>query len=296
MLERCLMSLPPAIARVSEPVFVVVVENDTEAHANAAIDQLSDRMDIVYAQEPEQGIPFARNRAIEKALLRGFDWLIFIDDDEWVAEDWLERFLDARAAYPNAEVLTGPVLRDYPEDAPGWLPKSGNVGLRTGTELPSAATNNTMAAARLFRSDGMDMRFEERLRFTGGEDTELFLRFTQEGGGIVWVAEAQVFEEYPENRSTLKWHIARNVRRASGGVLIERLHGRPRWRYALPLIGHCLYLTLGRWVQGTGLLLLGRRRGYDQIMKGMLSLASAWGYIRGLFHLQSDPYRKIDGH
>lgn len=296
MLARCLESLPPAIARVSDPVFVVVVENDTEPRSRDVVAEFSDRLDIHYAREPEPGIPFARNRAVAEALKIGFDWLIFIDDDEWVAEDWLKALVAARATYPKAEVLTGPVLRDYPSNAPGWLPRSGQSGLATGTDLPSAATNNTVVAARLFRADGLAMRFEERMRYTGGSDTELFLRFTRQSGRIVWVDEAQVFEEYPENRSSLGWHIQRNIRRASGGVMIERMHGRSRLRYVLPRIGHCLYLGLGRMGQGAGLMLLGRRRGRDQAMKGVLSLASAWGYLRGFFNLQSNPYRKVDGH
>ncbi|MBY4895368.1 glycosyltransferase family 2 protein [Rhodobacteraceae bacterium N5(2021)] len=296
MLARCLSSLCPAIARMSEPVFVVVVENDTEVQSRDIVMSFTDRLDIHYAQEVEPGIPFARNRAIETALSIGFDWLIFIDDDEWVAEDWLTTFTAARNTYPDAEVLTGPVLRDYPANAPGWLPHSGRAGHATGTRLPAAATNNTMVAARLFRPDGLAMRLNEQMRYTGGSDTEFFLRFSRKGGQVIWVEEARVFEEYPDNRSTLSWHIQRNIRRASGGVMIERMHGQSKLRYVVPRVGQCLYLGLGRIVQGTGQMLFGRRRGRDQMTKGLLSLASAWGYLRGLFNLQSNPYQRIDGY
>ena len=296
MLARCLASLCPAIDRISEPVFVVVVENDTQIRARDVVEGFTDRLDIHYAQEVEQGIPFARNRSIEEATRIGFDWLIFIDDDEWVAEDWLAAFINARSTYPDAEVLTGPVLRDYPQDAPGWLPRSGRAGLVTGSTLPAAATNNTMVAARLFDTDALAMRFREQMRYTGGSDTEFFLRFTRHGGQVIWVEEAQVFEEYPDNRSTLRWHSQRNIRRASGGVMIERMHGQSGLRYGVPRIVDCLYLGFGRIAQGTGLMLLGRRNGRDQVTKGLLSLASAWGYLRGLFNLQSTPYRQIDGY
>lgn len=295
MFARCLESLPPAVARISEAVFVVVVENDREARSREVAQAFGNTLDVVYTQEPEPGIPLARNRAVETALQRGAEWLIFLDDDEWVADDWLERFVAAREIYPQAEVFTGPVLRDYPTDAPTWLPDARRAELETGQILASAATNNTMVAARVFSDRGLGLRFEERLRYTGGSDTEIFLRFSRTGGQIVWVADAQVFEEYPPNRGTLRWHLGRNIRRSSAGVLIERMHGRSTLRYVVPRIFHCLWLGLGRMVQGVLLILARRRRGHDQIMRGILSLASAWGYLHGLLGLQSEPYRSIDG-
>ncbi|GFE52486.1 glycosyl transferase [Roseobacter cerasinus] len=295
MLARCLASLPAAIARVEEPVFVVVVENSPDAQARATVEGFADQLDVIYAQEEEPGIPFARNRAVEMALARGCAWLIFIDDDEWVAQDWLEQMLAGRSAYPQADVLTGPVLRDYPETAPDWLPRSGHDGVATGTSLQAAATNNTAVASHVFSADGLGLRFEEKMRYTGGSDTEIFLRVTRQGGQVIWIAEAQVFEEYPDNRSTLGWHIARNIRRGSAGVMIERLHERPVLPYVVPRIGHCLYLTFGRLAQALVLFIPKRRRGRAQAMKAVLSAASAWGYLRGLFNLRSEPYRRPDG-
>lgn len=294
MLARCLSSLPAAIANTKDSVCLVVVENDVVPKSRDIVLGFQAQMDIHYVLETKLGIPFARNRAVTEALARDVDWLIFIDDDEWVSEDWLKILREARDSYPNAEVLTGPVLRTYPAGAPDWLPIEAREREETGTSLSSAATNNTKVAAQVFREDGYGLRFEERMRFTGGSDTEIFLRLTQAGGQVVWVDKALVYEEYPDNRSTLSWHIARNVRRASGGVLIAGLHGQSRLWYVLPRMGWCLYVTLGRFLKGVLSYFSNRRQGHTHIMKAILSFASFWGYLRGLFRLESHPYRIQD--
>lgn len=295
MLARCLGSLPAAIAEVSDPVCVVVVENSSTPKSRQTVLDFADVLDIHYVQEAEPGIPFARNRSVREALALEADWIIFIDDDEWVPADWLKTLHAARATYPQADVLTGPVLRHYPAGAPDWLPVSGQAGIPTGTRLTSAATNNTMVAARVFCESGHHLHFDERMRYTGGSDTEIFLRLKHQGGTLIWVEEARAHEEYAANRSTLTWHIERNIRRASGGVLIEALQGRSRLSYALPRMGWCLYVTLGRVAKGAVLFPFNRRQGHTHLMKAILSFASFWGLWGGVFRIQSQPYRILDG-
>ena len=68
---------------------VVVIDNDAAGSAAVACDALRQAYpcELVYAIEPEPGIVFARNRALE--LAKDDDFIAFIDDDEVPAEDWL---------------------------------------------------------------------------------------------------------------------------------------------------------------------------------------------------------------
>ncbi|MCP1168395.1 glycosyltransferase family 2 protein [Limimaricola litoreus] len=301
MLARCLDSLPPAIEHASRElsVSVVVVENGEKSGAEACVAERRQQLQIDYIFEPAEGIPFARNAGVEAALKRGCDWIIFIDDDEWVAEDWLTRLVEASRIY-DADVLNGPVIKEFGETAPDWLPRYRLGSRATGMLLSSAPTNNTMVTSEIFAGspdrEYPGLRFDTRLRLTGGSDSELFQRVRSCDRKIVWVEEAQVFEEYPARRATLGWHMERNIRRASCGVLIERLGGRPQFKYAMRGAINSGIEGIGRIARGTFLLIVDRRKAWRDYGLGVLSLASCYGYLRGLMGIYSAPYSVIDGH
>src|SRR5438309_10345348 len=66
--------------------FVLIVDNDPEGSGRVVVEeaQRTSRHPIVYEIEPERGIPFARNRGVERAAELGADFIAFIDDDETV--------------------------------------------------------------------------------------------------------------------------------------------------------------------------------------------------------------------
>ena len=79
------------------PVFIIV-ENDAAAASRELVDGL--RIDfadgaLVYAVEPEIGIPQARNTAVHVALGLGAKFICFVDDDETVAKDWFLHLYEA---------------------------------------------------------------------------------------------------------------------------------------------------------------------------------------------------------
>ncbi len=297
MLAQCLASLGPAIAAAAVDCCVVVVENSDRPDSQAVVTGFSGRLDITYVLEPEPGIPFARNRGIEAALKRGFDWLIFIDDDEFVAPDWLAVLVSAPARF-DAEVFSGPRIRICPPETPAWFPRDlGETRLPTGTARRTAYTANTMAAARLFRADGLGLRFDGRFRLTGGSDNDLFRRFTRAGGKIVWIDEAIVSEEFPAARMTLRWNWDRHVRMTNNAVFMERYHlgdARGRWQ-ASKAMAAMLPRTLGRLAYGLGRLAfdpVGARR---HLFMAAMKAAGIWGFLLGLAGHEVSPYRKIEG-
>ncbi|MEL7089871.1 MAG: glycosyltransferase, partial [Planctomycetota bacterium] len=297
MLAACLASLVPAVmGRDGVEVVVVVVENDVAPHSREVAEGFAGRLAIHYVLETEPGIPFARNRGVEEGLALGCDWLIFIDDDEFVAEDWLDAYLGAIEAY-DADAFTGPMIRIYPDSAPSWKVDPPNLGrIPTGADERCADTSNAMVRADVIRPDGRAMRFDTSLRHTGGEDTEFFWRLTKAGGRIVWVEEAKLYEEVPESRLSLDWNLARAKRTASNAVRIIRMQdgGARAIRYALTSAAHSAALGGARIGAGLVYLPVDRARTRRYLWTGAISLSRVLGFLGGLFGLTYQPYRTIE--
>ena len=92
---------PQAAARGAE---IIVVEDDPHDPQMAA---LAERHGARYiAHGAPRGLNAARNTAIEAA---GSDLFCFLDDDVEVWPGWLDAMLTGAAAYPEHEVLGGPI-------------------------------------------------------------------------------------------------------------------------------------------------------------------------------------------
>ena len=112
MLEALLRSWSSLIIPEKVTVTFLVIENDTEECSQDIFKILQPMFKgskLAYALETESGIPFARNRAAREALEIGSDLLLFVDDDEEVARDWLKKIIKG---YRNSEAkLIGAPLR-----------------------------------------------------------------------------------------------------------------------------------------------------------------------------------------
>ena len=115
-----LVALMHSLAKLQLPdncsVSYLVVENDTEQRVLDAVQAVAPLFPAppLYVHEDEPGIPFGRNRAVREAIARDCDLLLFVDDDEEVAEDWLVHMV---AAYrtTGAVLLGGPLRAQAPK-------------------------------------------------------------------------------------------------------------------------------------------------------------------------------------
>ncbi len=276
---------------------VVVVENDDLPRSAEMVDRLSKNADIpiIYAHEPQLGIPIARNRALSIALQQRPDWIAFIDDDEIASPTWLARFHEA-AASVDSDVYQGPVEYVYPSPAPAWMKSARRRHLATGTALPTAATSNTFMRARIASQDGLGLRFNEKMRFTGGSDNDYFYRAVERGARICWLNEALVHEMVPQIRMTLRWQLARSMRVASNTVSMhmDRLG-------SVRAATKCVPKYVGRGLGALVLLPLAAAasaaaipRGKRLLASSLSDLASAIGGLGAFFGLRPQPYRVVD--
>lgn len=219
---------------------VIVVDN---APGDSGLDLPSDaRLELLHEQEP--GIPFARNRGVERALPWA-DVITFVDDDEVPAtESWLATLVGGLDHY-DADVVSGPVRSVFPPRTPAWIaehPVFERRRRRSGERLSETYTGNTAAQRAVF--DG-GRRFDPATRFTGGSDTLLFREAHEAGARIRWVAEAVVEESVPPERARVRWVLARSFRIGANRIQFLRAGPTSATRWLTVIAGSGAEMLLG---------------------------------------------------
>lgn len=245
--------------------------------------------------EPRLGIPFARNRVLDRALALGADYLVFVDDDEWVEPDWLIALWKGFRG-GGYQLATGPVCPVYQGDGPlGMLQKrllDGVIGWERRTQRKNlcnmarnqpfrigAATNKWICDLAFLRRTGL--RFDETIGLGGGEDTAFWRQLVALGGRNSWIDNAWVCEEVPRSRLSVGYQFRRGRDQAIAEWHRRKLGGGLwMWLRSLPLMTRCavagvVRICVGIVVPGPylvfGLRDLGKAAGRAQAIRGGVS-------------------------
>jgi hypothetical protein len=237
---------------------VLVVDNDATGSGQAAVTpfiesgiystgDLRGAPMLKYCVEKEPGIPFARNRALDESP-ENTELFCFLDDDEWPVDNWLDSMLAVREI-TSADCIYGPVEPVYPEDAPEYFIRAGVFERKRRQDrqrINYAASNNVMFDYPLFRSLGL--RFEERMRYTGGTDYLFFNRAVRGGVKIHWSSSALVYDIIPRSRMTWKWVLQRQYRLGNTFAVSDIFYGSTKQRiyrlvYGMARIGLGVMIT-----------------------------------------------------
>ena len=205
---------------------VVVVDNDPKGSGHVAVEPFSaiEAYQLIYVVEAEPGIPFARNRAMDVAPA-DTDRFCFLDDDEWPVDGWLDSMLEVWGK-TDADCIYGPVEPVYPEQPRQYFITARVFERKKNhncDRIGYAASNNVMFNYKLVRQWGL--RFEEKMRFTGGTDYLFFNQAVRRGMKIFWANNALVYDIIPANRMTWKWILQRQYRLGNTFAVSEVLHG-----------------------------------------------------------------------
>ncbi len=279
-LRKLLLSLTETTStadstRSPSVVDIFVIDNDPKGSAEALCKHFE--KNVIYLHEPQQGIPFARNAALE-ATINNYDYLCFIDDDEWPSSQWLAS-LTTTIETSRADAVMGPVVPVYPENCPQWIIKGSffeRTRRKTGERMDRGASNNVMLRADFLRRTGL--RFNETLRFTGGSDTYFFQAAIAEKIHIVWCNEAEVFEDIPRHRMTVKWLIQRSFRAGNTLSLCDQLRDPSLKTKVIRLFkggGRCILVLLALPFA----LFFGQIRLIKLVLAGVKGLGSLAGMI-----------------
>ncbi len=123
--SRRLVETIPRLARQIVPPHIgwelLLIDNastdDTAAVASQAWPEQSGiPLRIVF--EPRLGLSYARHRAFNEAT---YDVVSFVDDDNWVAPDWVERAFNIMSANRRVGVCGGHITARFQSDPPWWF-------------------------------------------------------------------------------------------------------------------------------------------------------------------------------
>ena len=305
MLTACINSIKSLKIPSGCQLALVIVENNKKPECETLVRdlmKLKPDLSYKYILEEHLGIPFARNTSLEAAMKTEPDWICFIDDDETVKMDWLEKYYEIIQTN-SADVYSGPVDHILPDELPIWFKFPKPYRYENMAVMDTAATNNTIAKSSYFNGQQHEFRFQEKFRFTGGEDTDLFSRIKLSGGVIRYALEAVVFEEVPKDRIKIKWMLAKQF---SNGNLAAR--GR------ISAFGH--WKSTDNWnatkyiirefckqsISGLLFFLWGvvsslfSKRAIRYIVKGLAKLCWVTGVLSGLLRINYNLYKNIEGN
>jgi glycosyltransferase involved in cell wall biosynthesis len=302
-LQRAISSLTQQSAPSGCAVTVLVVDNSTHGYARDIVAAAirDSPVPIAYAHQPAAGIAAARNAALDFA--RRFDFLGFVDDDEVVVNDWLEHHF-ASLQKRGAAVSAGPVARVYEPDAPPHLidaaPYNRSSPLRDGSLVEDVGSGNVLLDMSVLR-ESEDLRFDDSLGTSGGEDTDLFRRIASNyGGHAVWTADALAFEFIPNSRLEIPFLLRRSLRAGNVSLLLEVRSAKSQLLVRTRgILRAAVLLLAGSLRTATAPLAGSSRTRATKAVEGMMLLARSVGAGLALVGLQYNEYaasRRIRRH
>ena len=185
-------------------VCILVIDNNPDGRAGQVVEAVpAASFKVEYLHETRPGVAFVRNAALQACADR--DFLVFIDDDELPAPNWLGA-LWARRAATGADAVFGSVEARYADGAPEWILRGdfhSKLELENGLRTTPGATDNCLIDLNTVR--GMNLSFDVGLSTIGGEDTLFFDAMLARGATFANAASAVTYEAVPIERATLNW-------------------------------------------------------------------------------------------
>ena len=225
-LARLLDSI--ASLKTAADVTVIVGDNDAEGRQGFAVCETLRERGYRWPLEAmvvaERGISQNRNALVARALSRpAMQYLVMIDDDEWVQPEWLDAFLRTQSQF-QADAVEGRVVavfkdgtttRHY-EGVTSDRGASGPMGLLQST----ANVLMTRRALEQIPPPHFDLQFA----LSGGEDKDFFVRLKAQGARFAWSAEAVIYADVPDSRAGARWALARAYRAGNSDMRVFLKH------------------------------------------------------------------------
>ncbi len=274
------------------PFDILVVDNNSNDDTQQVLARLAKDpgVELHFVRESEQGIPHARNRALDECFARGSEYMLFMDDDELPGNGLLEAAVDA-LSHEKAEVAGGRVeIKFAPGQRPSWLDDDLLGFLAEIDHGPEAFwitdrstplwTANIAYRMQIFARDP-DLRFDPRYNrlghaVGGGSDAIMFRAMVDCGLRIRYrpdmTVEHYVDEWRLRRRYFLKLHF-----------VAGRKHGQfqtgdyPRTFYGVPPF--MFHQAIAQCLKTAGMAVRRKPGLLRQAMNGANAVGMIWGRI-----------------
>lgn len=229
------------------PFEILIVDNNSTDHTADVVGNLAknSRVPVSYVLEKQQGIPFARNRAIDESLNN--DLLAFIDSDELPESKWLESAYRGLDSF-QADCVGGKIKLNLP-NRPEWLSDSllpflgkvdhGDTPIRVVDRSTPVWSGNVAYRTALF-DDGL--RFDTRYNrkgtgIGGGEDAIMFRELLDRKCHIRYEPEMCITHFIPDSKLRRTYFLKLHFTAGKKAGMYEMnwdgamLFGIPRYMY-----------------------------------------------------------------
>jgi succinoglycan biosynthesis protein ExoM len=266
-------------------ITLIIVDNDPERSAETTVLGLQDNCNIFtlkYFSYPVKGLANVRNELLRIAFTLYPDFIVFIDDDEFVSPDWLEELVGT-IILNNCDMVMGPVVSIFDETVPisisRWIERPVHDN---NSRMNFIRTGNLIIRARTLLE--YNVWFDKRFNMTGGEDSYFGLKMISKGAVIYWAANAVAFETVPAGRANLPWLLRRYYNGANIFTRILRME-RKYIKFLKKVVVSMLYLFVGGF-SCIIILFPGDIRYW-----GILKIAEGLGGLAGSFNIKYHEYK-----
>ena len=213
---------------------VLVINNRSTDHTADVCREITDQnsgMNFKWVNEPQQGLSFARNRALKEAQS---NVILYIDDDVHLPDGFVGSALCYMKKYPNVECAGGRIFVSFEENNTGWIPHElmpmfGLHDLGDSDRIYPPANfprgGNMLIKKNLFEAFGTFNTELGRIgsELLGSEEKEFFERIRKDGVKLqywsdlkLWhrIGAVRLMESYLKKQSV---GIGRSERLRTGG-------------------------------------------------------------------------------
>ena len=268
-------------------VDILIIDNDQNQTAKATTSGLKNNcpfnFKLHYHNYPLKGLSNVRNEILEKAYLFEPDFIVFVDDDEYVTKPWLNELIYT-IVNNKGDMAMGPVIPEFEVSVSkalsNWFfpPHYEN-----NKKLDFIFTGNLIMRSKFLKEH--QLQFDKRFNNIGSEDFYFGICVLKENGTIYYAAKAIAYEYISKKRATLKWLLQRRYRGANTYIYILILE-KEFIGILRKIIISLIYIILGI----VCLLLLPFKFKYRYI--GILKIAEGFGGVTGLMNIRYNEYLK----
>ena len=246
LLDGLLTSLGQlSFQNASPQLEIAVIDNDPKESARSTVDHHAGKLfwPLHYRTESRPGVTFVRNQALD--LANGFDFLAFIDDDEFATPYWLDSLLE-RQKETGAAAVFGPVHPVYGDAPSGWIRDWGVHGRymeKDTAQTKPGATCNCLIDMDVVRKEALT--FDPKMSLTGAEDTLFFTILLDRGYAFQRASNALVHEHIPDDRAQPAWLLRRWYRTGITDAIISGRNSNAMLNRFKAMFGGLLRIGVG---------------------------------------------------
>ena len=219
LLKETLKYLSQLIIPESTSVELLFVDNaSTDNSAKTALDlwnKYSNPYPFKFLSESKPGLVFARKKGIENSQ---YDLLLFVDDDNWLAPEYLQQMRMAFTRWPKAGAIGGYNRPVFGSTEPFWFKEFkfsyavGKLAVVEGTPMEVGLFGAGLAVKKEALNDLYAKGFESKLigrngkSLSSGEDYEFCKALKIAGWDIIYSPEMKLQHFIPERRLTWDYY------------------------------------------------------------------------------------------